>query len=173
MQENLPNLYNLFWQAYSKPSHLFYRGKTLSSETGLQQGDPGGPALFSLGLDHIVKSLKSEINLWYLDDSNLADCPQVVLGDLLHIKRELNKIGLSINNSKSELICLNLEDPSQTIENFREILPDIKITSVEDTIVLGSPITSHGIRKEIKSKLEALTQMVSKLELIDPHQAFV
>ena len=115
MEEKLPNLYNLFWQAYSKPSHLFYRGKTLSSETGLQQGDPGGPALFSLGLDDIVKSLKSEINLWYLDDSNLADSPQVVLEDLLLIKRELSNIGLTINNSKSELICLNLEDPPRPL----------------------------------------------------------
>ena len=96
----------------------------------------------------------------------------MVLRDLLHIKRELSKIGLTINNSKSELICLNLEDPSQIIENLREILPDLKITSVEETIVLGSPITSHGIRIEIKSKLDALTRIVSKLEMIDPHQAF-
>ena len=104
VEEKIPNLYNLFWQAYSKPSHLFYRGKTLYSETGLQQGDPGGPALFSLGVDHIVKSLNSEINLWYLDDSNLADSPQVLLEDLRLLKRELGKIGLTINNSKSELI---------------------------------------------------------------------
>ena len=44
---------------------------------------------------------------------------------------------------------------------------------MEDTIVLGSPITSRGIRTEIESKLEALKRMVSKLELIDPHQAFI
>ena len=119
-------------------------------------------------MDHIVKSLNSEINLWYLDDSNLANSPQVVLEDLRLLKRELSKIGLTINNTKSELICLNLEEPSQTIEKFRDILPELKITPVEDTIVLGSPITSLGIRTEIKSRLDALKRMVTKLELIDP-----
>ena len=89
VKETQPSLYNLFWQAYSKPSHLFYRDKLLSSESGLQQGDPGGPALFSLGLDQIVKELRSELNLWYLDDSNLADSPQIVLEDLRFLLREL------------------------------------------------------------------------------------
>ena len=54
VKEKIPSLYNLFWQAYSKPSHLIYRDKSILSETDLQQGDPGGLALFSLGLDKIV-----------------------------------------------------------------------------------------------------------------------
>ena len=36
VKEHIPSLYNLIWQAYSKPSHLFYRNNILSSETGLQ-----------------------------------------------------------------------------------------------------------------------------------------
>ena len=92
----------------------------------------------------------------------------MVLGDLLLLKRELNKIGLTINNSKSKLIYLNMEEPSQTIEKFKNILPELKITSVEETIVLGSPITSLGICTEIKSRLDALKRMVAKIELIDP-----
>ena len=107
VKEKIPCLYNLLWQAYSKPSHLFYINQILSSETGIQQGDPGGPALFSLGLDKIIKSLKSEVNLWYLDDSNMADSPHIVLEDLQLLLRELNKIGLSINTSKFELTYLN------------------------------------------------------------------
>ena len=100
VKENIPSLYNLMWQAYSRPSHLFYRNEILSSATGIQQGDPGGPALFSLGLDHIIKKLKCEINIWYLDDSNMADSPEIVLGDLQVLLNELNNIGLSINASK-------------------------------------------------------------------------
>ena len=115
VKDKIPSLFNLLWQAYSKPSHLFYRNQILSSATGIQQGDPGGPALFSLGIDHIVKSLKSEVNLWYLDDSNIADNPLVVLEDLQLILRELNKIGLSINASKCEMICLNLENPEAVL----------------------------------------------------------
>ena len=143
------------------------------SDTGIQQGDLGGPALFSLGIDHIVKNLKSEVNLWYLDDSNMADSPQIVLEDLQYLLRELNKIGLSINSSKCELTCLNLENSIAVIDNFKQLLPDLKITSIDESIILGSPIAAQGVRSEIKSKLDALKRMISRLNLIDPHQAFV
>ena len=151
VKEKIPNLYNLLWQAYSKPSHLFYRDHILSSETGIQQGDPCGPALFSLGIDHLIKSLKSEVNLWYLDDSNLADSPEVVLEDLQTIVRELNKIGLSINPSKCEVTCVNLENPESTIDGFKQILPNLKITSIDESIILRSPIVSQGVRSELTS----------------------
>ena len=173
VKETIPSLFNLFWQAYAKPSHLFYRNEIISSETGIQQGDPGGPALFSLGLDHIVKRMKSEVNLWYLDDSNLADRPETVLEDLQILLRELNNIGLSINSSKCELTCLNLENTETVINDFKRFLPDLKITSIEGSTILGSPIASEGVRSEINSKLNALRRMISRLSLIDPHQAFV
>ena len=123
VKERIPSLFNLFWQAYSGSSYLFYRGITIQSETGLQQGDPGGPALFSLGIDKIVKGLKSEVNLWYLDDSNLADTPQIVLEDLVTLLRELKKIGLTLNAAKCELTCLNLEEPNSVFLKFKRLLP--------------------------------------------------
>ena len=55
VKEKNPSLFNLLWQAYSAPSNLFYKNEIIKSETGIQQGDPGGPALFSLGIDHIIK----------------------------------------------------------------------------------------------------------------------
>ena len=173
VKEKIPSLFNLFLQAYSNPSHLFYRDKIISSETGLQQGDPGGPALFSLGIDHIVNGIKSEVNLWYLDDSNIADSPQVVLKDLQFIITELNKIGLTLNSSKCELICMNLEESESVINKFENILPNLKVTSIENLMILGAPVSAHGVRVEIQSKLNALERMISKLDLIDPHQAFI
>ena len=173
VKEEIPSLYNLIWQAYSKPSHLFYRNHILSSETGLQQGDPSGPALFSLGLNDIIKKLKSEINLWYLDDSNMAGSPQVVLEDLRLLVTELNKIGLSINTSKCELMCLNLADSISAINAFKGLLPDLTVTKIEDSVILGSPIAAQGVQKELNSKLTALKKMISRLNIIDPHQAFV
>ena len=172
-KEKIPSLYNLLWQAYSAPSHLFYRSEIIPSETGIQQGDPGGPALFSLGIDHIVKRLKCEVNLWYLDDSNMADSPQVVLEDLQLLLSELKKIGLSINASKCELTCMNLDSPDSVIKEFKELLPDLKITSIDESIILGSPIATQGLRSEIESKLNSLKRMITRLKFIDPHQAFV
>ena len=87
--------------------------------------------------------------------------------------RELEKIGLSINASKCELTLINLEDPNTVIDNFKLVLPDLKITPIEDSIILGSPISAKGVRSELQSKLCALKRMISKLNLIDPHQAFV
>ena len=173
VKEKIPSLFNLLWQAYSKPSHLFYRDNILSSETGLQQGDPGGPALFSLGINDIIIQLKSEVNLWYLDDSNMADSPQVVLEDLRLLLRELKRIGLSINGSKCELTCLNLDDSNSAISDFKELLPGLKITSIDESIILGSPIAAQGVQTELNSKLNALEIMTSRLNIIDPHQAFV
>ena len=172
-KEKIPSLYKLLWHAYSRPSHLFYRNEILSSETGIQQGDPGGPALFSLGLDHIVKKLKSEMNIWYLDDSNMADSPEIVLEDLKILLDELNKIGLSINASKCELTCMNMENPDPVIDNFKILLPNLKITTINDSIILGSPISAQGVRAELRSRIEALKRMTAKLSLLDPHQAFV
>ena len=93
--------------------------------------------------------------------------------DLQTIVRELNKIGLSINPSKCEVTCVNLENPEPTIDRFKQILPNLKITSIEESIILGSPIAPQGVRSELSSKLNALKRMISRLDLIDPHQAFV
>ena len=81
----MPNLYNLIWQAYSGVSHLFYGENIIPSVTGIQQGDPFGPALFSLGIDPIVRSVGSELNIWYLDDASIADSADQVLLDLERI----------------------------------------------------------------------------------------
>ena len=42
-----PGLYSLLWQAYSSPTRLFFGEEGFASETGIQQGDPIGPALFA------------------------------------------------------------------------------------------------------------------------------
>ncbi|XP_063624759.1 uncharacterized protein LOC134796499 [Cydia splendana] len=41
-------------------------------QVGCQQGDPLGPALFSLAIHPILESLNSKFNAWYLDDGTLG-----------------------------------------------------------------------------------------------------
>ena len=62
----------------------------------------------------------------------MADCPQIVLEDLRFLLTELSKIGLSLNTSKCELSCLNLKDPTSVVDNFRDLLPGLKITSTKE-----------------------------------------
>ena len=72
-----------------------------------------------------------------------------------------------------ELSCLNLDNPTPVIRSFKQLLPGLKITPISKSIILGSPIAAQGVKSELKSKLAALKRMISRLNLIDPHQAFV
>ena len=70
---NRPELYNYTHCAYGKPSYLFYGSSVIMSEDGTQQDDPEAPPLFAETIHTLVKQLESKINIWYLDDGNLAD----------------------------------------------------------------------------------------------------
>ena len=72
IREQCPYLYKFIWQAYSAPSTLFFGRYTLDSATGVQQGDPLGPALFSLAIQSLVTTMSSEVNIWYLDDGTIG-----------------------------------------------------------------------------------------------------
>ena len=56
-RERADSMYSLLWQAYAEPSKLFFGEEELSSETGIQQGDPFGPALFALAVDDIARGV--------------------------------------------------------------------------------------------------------------------
>ena len=54
----------------------------LDSTEGIQQGDPFGPALFSLAVDPIAKNVYCDFNICYLDDATIAGTEETVLGYL-------------------------------------------------------------------------------------------
>ena len=62
---------------YSQHSQLFYDKFVVSSESGIQQGDPIGPLLFSLTLWPIIEKIQEtapelQQHSWYLDDGVLV-----------------------------------------------------------------------------------------------------
>ena len=89
-----PGLYNLLWQAYSSPTRLFFGEEGFASETGIQQGDPIGPALFALSVDEAARGVQSQYNVWYLDESTLGDSPERVHDNLEVLLERLRAIGL-------------------------------------------------------------------------------
>ena len=85
VHSNRLELYNYTHCAYSKPSKLFYGCSNIMSEDGTQQGDPEALPLFAETIQTLVKQLESKINIWYLDDGNLAVDYKIILRDLKNI----------------------------------------------------------------------------------------
>ena len=167
-----PGLYSLLWQAYSSHTRLFFGEEGFASETGIQQGDPIGPALFALSVDEAARGVQSEFNVWYLDDATLGDSSERVYDDLVVLLERLRAIGLEVNGSKCELTILNDSMPEATEALIRGLLPGVRVVEACDLSLLGAPVDIQGIPGTINEKREALERMTSKLEVLNPHQAF-
>jgi hypothetical protein len=99
-RERTQSLYRLLWQEYSEPTSLFYGKPTLISATGIQQADPFGPAIFSIGVDGIVQQLNTELNIWYLDDGTISDTPEKVFECVRGLVDSFRGVGMEFNQSK-------------------------------------------------------------------------
>ena len=53
-----------------------------------------------------MKSCKSEVNLWYLDDGTVCGDPKTVQEDLQRILEASNPLGLSVNSEKCEIFTI-------------------------------------------------------------------
>ena len=118
----------------------------------------------------------SSLNLMYgmyLDDATLGDSPDRVHDDLVVLLERLRAIGLEFNGSKCELTIFNDSMPEATDALFRGLLPGVRAVEACDLSLLGAPVYLQGIPGSIHEKREALERMTSKLEVLNPHQAFV
>ena len=66
-----PSLLSLASLAYSSMNDLVFEDNLVQTPTGVQQGDPLGPVLFDRVVDDIARSVKSPVNIWYLDDATI------------------------------------------------------------------------------------------------------
>lgn len=140
VKEDFPHLYPFIWQAYSAPSTLFFGCHSLSSATGVQQGDPLGPALFSLAIHSLITSLTSDLNLWYLDDGTIGGSVSQVFSDFETIRRLSPTLGLHLNIDKCELVTVGL-DSSATLLHFQETAPSIRYVAYNNAMLLGAPLS--------------------------------
>ena len=165
-----PAIYAYVYQTYANPSHLFFGDELLNSKEGVQQGDPLGPFLYSITVMNLLRGCESELNLWYLDDANLAGDPSIVLADFSRILENGKSFGEMVNPSKSELTFLG--DVSRpTVEAFTSLAPNISLTAMEHLTLLGSPIGPCAAAQVLTAKLNALKLMTERLEHIESHDA--
>ena len=107
--DSTPEIAKLSFLAYSKPSSVIASGHSITSSTGVQQGDPIGPHLFALAVDQIASGVESELNVWYLDDATIGSSPESVLSDVLRCINGQMRVGLIVNRKKTEIINVGLD----------------------------------------------------------------
>ena len=143
----------------------------ITSQSGVQQGDPLGPMLFALVLRKLVTSLEADdgcfnllLNLWYLDDGVLA-------GDRLAVSRALNLIeelgpnlGLHINLPKCELFSRN---------GSALFPPEVKVSNSPNFEVLGVPfgdfIHCSRVISEKCAQSKVLLSAITDVSVVDLH----
>ena len=167
-------LYNMAWQAYSKPSNLYFGEERIMSEEGIQQGDLLGPLYFSLGIRNLMQSCESELSVWYLDDGSLLGTPDQVLDDLDKVLNAADTLGLTVNPSKCEIFFTNgtnEEFVREVTAKFQSKTPGIKELSNDNLTLLGAPLTEAACDEVMEVKLDELRLMGERLAMIDAHDA--
>ncbi|XP_037042412.1 uncharacterized protein LOC119078809 [Bradysia coprophila] len=171
VKQIIPSLYPYLWQCYRYSSLLFFGENQILSQIGAQQGDPLGPLIFSLTIHKLIQNLKSELNVWYLDDGTVCDDPDIVLNDFKTIINESEKLGLHINPSKCELFFLSEKIDEEIVSKFNTICPEICVTTKEDLNLLGAPLFEEGFIKFSEKVLSKLKVMFERLKLLNSHTA--
>ena len=135
--QHVPELARYVEAAYGAPTLLFCNGGTVSSEMGVQQGDPLGPVLFSLAA-LACTTLPPELRAplrgsgWYLDDGLLMG-PAAVRAALQHVEAEGAKIGLEPNTRKLRYAKQSRQSPRcqrGTVHPFAHLegeMPDLQL----------------------------------------------
>ena len=146
-----PEIFRLTQLAYGSHGILLVGNSVISSECGVQQGDPLGPLLFVLAVDDIARSVSSSLNMWYLDDATLGGPADIVAADLGRILPALNEIGLVANPLKSEVIDVScgLEFITKSSGIFAA-LPRAKVVPKMEVELLGAPIFLKRSRAQQK-----------------------
>ena len=152
------------WIFMTDGSHPF------DSNSGVQQGDPLGPLLFSLVLQIVIKIIKErwpnlEINAWYLDDGTLVGTKEDLLQILTFLKSEGPNYGLFLNTTKT-IVWSPLH--GSDFSSFNSLAEGVTSAGVK---TLGAPFgTREQCDKLLDSKISKIEQIMDEIcALPDTH----
>lgn len=163
-----PTLLHYAVNAYGRHTTLFWGKERLVSAAGVQQGDPLGPAFFSLALGVALEgTAAATFECWYLDDGTFAAVASEALARFDVVVDCLATMSLKVNVRKCEIIALNPNSAR----------PDTQLpwTDVEKLELLGVPCgtdTAAGAAKVVANVVRHL-QILERLAQQDPHVAVV
>ena len=164
--EVIPEIYKFCYLSYGQPSTLQFGEFTISSEVGVQQGDPLGGLLFCASIHSILSATKSELTLGYLDDISLGGPIADVSSDVEHFQSAGSKIGLTLNVNKCEVIS----HPSASTSAF-PLFCRIDFTNAS---LLGAPLLpGKAMTDALRDKSEVLQLAINRLRSVPAHDALV
>ncbi|XP_055357023.1 uncharacterized protein LOC129602087 [Paramacrobiotus metropolitanus] len=172
-EEFMPEYYKFVWQCYGEPSILLHGKYSVSSQAGIQQGDPLGPLLYCLATTGPHKRLKSKLKECFLDNDALGGDPEDVFDDLRSLQEALRVHWLTLNIAKCELMVIGgSEKERQTVYGaFLHAYPDLLCPQLKDLHYLGAPIHDDAVAGALVSVTEVIARMTKRLNLIPAHQA--
>ena len=139
----------------------------MSSDEGAQQGDPLGPMLYCMTTLQLTRSVKSEMNIWYLDDGSIGGH----VDDLCHViavKCAGSRVGLQLNDAKCEIIT----DDTTVLHRIRDIAPAVKHISCNKAVLLGAPVGgASSVDDVLNEKLSVFSHLADNLLQLDSHDA--
>jgi len=151
------------------------KSSALTQPSVCKKETPLGLTLFVLAIHWVTSKVKSELNVWYLDDGCIGGDLQTVLSNAAIIRNGLSSVGLEIINSKCELLIANYttsKEQSQTSKLFQDVFLSISILDPKLWQLLGFLLHQESTPLHVEAKTKVLDNILKNLELIEPHQAF-
>ena len=171
--KHFPELFPWVSWCYGQHHLLWHSLGCLTLESGVQQGDPLGPLLFSLVLNILVKAISTTCSnllnhAWYMDDGVLAGPRATLCRAITLLQSEGPALGIHINMSKCEVFN------SHSLDLFP---PGMISSDKPNLVILGAPIENKEFCSSFVSKgLKNVAGLWSQLEevgLIDPQVALI
>ena len=172
---HIPELLPWSQWCYGQHPALWHSLGTISSEIGVQQGDPLGPLLFCLVLQQIILAIAEDVDCesllfhhWYIDDGVVAGPVAAIARVLAIIQESGPPLSLNINIAKCELFS------SRDLSSFPE---EMRRSNVPHFEILGAPIGDLVFcAKFVAQKQLEASKLLKELEAVgsfDPQVALL
>ena len=173
LAEEMPELLPFYRLCYEQGSFLSFDEGFIVSEEGFQQADPLAGFLFRLSTHRFIVRLKARLKIDYIDDITKGDDWKIVIGDLRLIMAEIEKVGLSLNDEKCEIVFFspNHELRTKVTNEFKLLCPRIKTAQDSEIELLGSAFGPISIETIFNQKLKAILLMQERLKHVSSHCA--
>jgi hypothetical protein len=163
-----PSLLNYALSSYGGKSHLWLGDDILSSEEGVQQGDPLGPLLFCLTIHPLLSGGHTTFVSGYLDDVGLGDSVSSLIDRVRSLETEAHLLGLSLNHEKCEVAGL----ASEYVPLWDDSGLKFSRTNIQDLSLLGSPLNMVGVDAALAASAVQLREIEPRLHRLPAHEAF-